>query len=693
MGVQLDLKDIQSGFLSAASFNSNNTLTEEAVNRALDRTSNTDNAMQVDLDMGLNSIFNVTTDITKPFSLLTVEAGDSRYVNTDGDTLIGDLNAGGFSITNLGIPTNPSDAARLSDVGPDSSAALRIELASSSLPEGSTLIAHSGTSDTVTEALDKRTIFVGSVAELEALTVDAGYVIELNSGGRSGTFDIVAGDFSTELASDTQNGVYVGLSDDPTALTKVARRRDRRFMMPEFFGASGDGVADDWVALNAAIIYCRANQVPLFLQDSASYRITQTLKTQTDPSFVELTILGLGEGREPDILVDFDGSPGMLVEGGSARQTLGGFTIKPTATYERDVGATNVDLISHGVVFSGVRTSQPKWVYSTGFKGHGFVIDSVGNANTCEWKLEARDSNLGIRVQGTQDDLSVCYGNFRAFGNAGAGFYTTSSTKVRNWEAFIYAESNCVVDASAGGVYFGSSESCFWTIYSEQAAATLDLWFDGTTANNRIRSLRANKDRIDGTNNVTVRGGRIAAASTSDQNALADYYSPNFTTSTPNAWNEIVFSAIGGRFGSVRGTENSIRLLSSDQSNYFHVDDDVFKFNNNHRKLSQGITLTSGAPSASLLVFSGTTGKAAMGSLKITGRSAGGSGFLYYKADFFINNGVLTVQTPTADSATAGTTVSLNIDGSNNLVLDLSYVPGTHGGTYYFIPDVDLVVV
>lgn len=558
---------------------------------------------------------------------------------------------------------------------------------------GSDLVAHTGTTDTVTEALDKRTIFVGSVAELEALTVGAGYVLELNSGGRSGAFDVVAGDFSAELAADTENAFYIGLADDPTALTKVARRRDRRFATPELFGAVGDGAADDWTALNAAIIYCRANQVPLFLQDLANYRITQTLKTQTDGTFVELTILGFGEGREPNILVDFDGSPGLLVEGGSARQTLGGFTVKPTATFERDAGGTNIDTTSHGVVFSGVRISNPKWLYATGFKGHGVVIDSVGNANTSDYQVEARASNQGIRVQGTQDDLAVCTGKFRAANNAGAGFYSTNTTKIRSWEAFIYAENNCVVDASSGGAYFGSAESSFFTIYSEQAGGTLDLWFDGTTANNRIRSLRANKDRIDGTNNVTVRGGRIAAASTSDQNVLADFYSPNFSTSTLSAWNEVVFSAIGGRFGSLRGTEDSLRLLSADQGNYFSVDDDLFKFNANHRKLSTGVTLTTGSPSTSILLFSGTTGKAAMGSIKVAGRSAGGGGFVYYKADFFINAGVLTIQTPTANSATADTTISLNINGSNNLVLDLAYTPGVYGATYYFIPDVDFVVV
>ena len=52
MGVQVNLQDIQSGFLTAAAHTANNTLIETAMNKALDRTASTDNAMEVNLDMG-----------------------------------------------------------------------------------------------------------------------------------------------------------------------------------------------------------------------------------------------------------------------------------------------------------------------------------------------------------------------------------------------------------------------------------------------------------------------------------------------------------------------------------------------------------------------------------------------------------------------------------------------------------------
>ena len=90
-----------------------------------------------------------------------------------------------------------------------------------------------------------------SIAAMEAYSAPVGYVFSLNAGGRSGTFDVIAGDFSSELTADTENGIYVGLADDPTATTKVAKRRgndtDVSFV---FFGELGSG--DDALLLQSA---------------------------------------------------------------------------------------------------------------------------------------------------------------------------------------------------------------------------------------------------------------------------------------------------------------------------------------------------------------------------------------------------------------------------------------------------------
>jgi hypothetical protein len=80
---------------------------------------------------------------------------------------------------------------------------------------------------------------------MEAYSAPVGYVFSLNSGGRSGTFDVVAGDFSAELAIDSLNGIYVGLADNPTATNKVAKRRYTGVISTDWFGTFADGVSDD----------------------------------------------------------------------------------------------------------------------------------------------------------------------------------------------------------------------------------------------------------------------------------------------------------------------------------------------------------------------------------------------------------------------------------------------------------------
>jgi len=82
-----------------------------------------------------------------------------------------------------------------------------------------------------------RVIRVTSIAAMEAYSAPVGDVFSLNAGGRSGTFDVVAGDFSAELAADTLNGIYIGLADDPTATTKVAKRSMVGVVTPMAFGA------------------------------------------------------------------------------------------------------------------------------------------------------------------------------------------------------------------------------------------------------------------------------------------------------------------------------------------------------------------------------------------------------------------------------------------------------------------------
>lgn len=85
--------------------------------------------------------------------------------------------------------------------------------------------------------IGRSVIRVTSIAQMQEYGVPAGWVFELSAGGRSGTFDVMAGDYSAEVAADTLNGIYVPLADDPGATTKVAKRRFSGSIHPKWFGA------------------------------------------------------------------------------------------------------------------------------------------------------------------------------------------------------------------------------------------------------------------------------------------------------------------------------------------------------------------------------------------------------------------------------------------------------------------------
>jgi hypothetical protein len=148
--------------------------------------------------------------------------------------------------TTATLPDVDSNLASIGDAN------LRQDLASDASGSGAALVSMEGGPSVEVAVLD-RVIRVTSIAAMEAYSAPVGYVFSLNAGGRSGVFDVVAGDFSTELAADTLNGICVGLADNPTATTKVAKRRYSGRVSVLWFGATGDGTSNDSSSVSVAV--------------------------------------------------------------------------------------------------------------------------------------------------------------------------------------------------------------------------------------------------------------------------------------------------------------------------------------------------------------------------------------------------------------------------------------------------------
>lgn len=119
-----------------------------------------------------------------------------------------------------------------SNLAPVGDANLRQELALNSAGNGSDLIAHTGTSDTVTQALDKRTVFVGSVAELEGSSLSAGVNVYLAEEVRFGEGVVRSG----TAPADTLKGRYIVLANG-----NYWERNESTPVKPRWYGGLANG--------------------------------------------------------------------------------------------------------------------------------------------------------------------------------------------------------------------------------------------------------------------------------------------------------------------------------------------------------------------------------------------------------------------------------------------------------------------
>lgn len=90
-----------------------------------------------------------------------------------------------------------------------------------------------------------------SVANLAALdSVAEGTVVRLQAGGRSGPFRATLSDISTEVAADTQQGIYIAFASDPTGASGGWVRQDFWPIEAGVYGSDSEAT-DNAVALQA----------------------------------------------------------------------------------------------------------------------------------------------------------------------------------------------------------------------------------------------------------------------------------------------------------------------------------------------------------------------------------------------------------------------------------------------------------
>lgn len=252
-----------------------------------------------------------------------------------------------YTTTGAGLP----ESGAFVTVG---DAALRQEMAANAAGNGSDLMGHTGTADTVTEALNKRTTYRETVADMEALSPPVGTVVRLTHERRFGDFFVKAG----AAPSDPLKGIYVTFANGnhgvrqygQAVITGAATR-------PEWFSDINIG---DGVGLATRPIYeawrLRMPGGALELNGSSTYLIDASYGTD------------LGAGRRVICWADGEDSPRVIGNGCTVKLVDHDFSAGQGIMFAGGTAcrAPKVSGINFDMTFVGINTSSSFYPFGGG---------------------------------------------------------------------------------------------------------------------------------------------------------------------------------------------------------------------------------------------------------------------------------------------------------------------------------------
>jgi len=341
----------------------------------------------------------------------------------------------------------------------------------------------------------------------------------------------------------------------------------------EDFGAVGDGIADDTVAIQTAF----NNSFFIFGTHNKNYRITSTILINSfgGPNLNDGA--RTFDGRGCRFTKDFAGV-GISVVGGASTTQLENFTINASATHSAsDYSASNAE---HGLLVTNNRCLINN-VTSNNHKGAGFMLlQNAPNANSSKFfRLRASNNGFaGCAVDGnfpTADDFADVEfeGNF--FGNFGYGFHSSSTSPMRQWTARIFTENN-QRGASAprnGGIRLERAIACTIWAYSEEVTGgqSPEIVLAENASSCIVTSARRNADTDAGSRNLWMTGSQRYRPDTSRQTTVDNVFNEYSRVNEDADFVETIYSGFGGDFGAVRGQGGvgggtRMRLLSPDKT-------------------------------------------------------------------------------------------------------------------------------
>lgn len=274
-------------------------------------------------------------------------------------------------------------------------------------------------------------------AYLASLNPNQTKVIYLNEGGRSGEFVWREGNFSSQTALDTLQGIYIASTVPGTGPTVGCWVRVYDRAVPQFWGAVADNSTDCTAAFNAALRIAQVVYVP-----AGNYRVSGAVTITAN--YQKL----IGAGHDAARITATTANIPVVTYGPS----LTGWAITGL-TLDRAVTATSggdgiygtascnqCDIIDLFVIrqFNGIRLgstgfSRIRDVTVTDGQGNGIFLKQSADNNPIQWYLDtvlvARNALHGIRAESTGGPTSMGdWTKIYTYANSGPGLSAIGSS-------------------------------------------------------------------------------------------------------------------------------------------------------------------------------------------------------------------------------------------------------------------------
>lgn len=177
-----------------------------------------------------------------------------------------------------------------------------------------------------------------TLAELEQFTGYEGAVAQLfgrvtQADGGEGTFYWSTANLSTEVAGDTEQGIYVAPDSDPTGASGAWVRRFSGAVNVKWFGAKGDGATDDTAAVEGA----RDTLAAEVFFPAGTYVVSQVFHNVDHQSW-----RGEGKGKTTITKANGDALHVIWIDGGTDGASLRDLTVDGNRANNDSSGASVV---------------------------------------------------------------------------------------------------------------------------------------------------------------------------------------------------------------------------------------------------------------------------------------------------------------------------------------------------------------